>query len=69
MRQKNCGQKFVQAFAKRMVDVSIVEQSNDKLNDLNQMMYTIQGRKGLVFKDTKGNSDLSGAVVQFTKKV
>ena len=59
----------MQAFAKKMIDVSIVERSNDKLNELGQTLYKIQGKKGIVFKDTKGNSDLSGGVIQFTKKV
>ena len=66
-RKRECGGAFLKHFAKGMVDVSIVDRNNDKMGG--RLMYKVQGKKGFFHKDPTGNSDLSSAVIQFTKMV
>jgi len=64
-RKKECGTEFLKSFARDLIDISIVDKANGKMDG--QVMYKVQGKRGFFHKDKKGNSDLSSAIIQFSK--
>ena len=67
LRKTHCGASFLKYFAKDMIDISVVDRNNKKM--AGRLMYKVQGKRGFFHKDAKGNSDMSAAVIQFSKNV